>query len=311
MDSLEAPPDAPLTPEAVPEVIEIIRGDSKWLDPRTILEDILNGSNPPSESRRKWYNQITASADAWTSPQEFDAGFRDEQPADGEAIVMFGDGSKSDDNTALIGVRISDGLTFPIGVWIPETVKSGGREYPVPIRREMVDRRVSEAFETWNVYGFWFDPSDARDDETGERYWEPWCDQWAQRYGRKLFRLPAVKTGMHQHPVIWDMRNPSMLKLFTEATERALSDIVDGTLLHNCPQPSVGGLGVRMRQHVLNARRRPNKFGVSIGKEHRESRKKIDAAVCMIGARMMWLHYNGQTKKGRAPGDGSVTTWNW
>ena len=66
-----------------------------------------------------------------------------------------------------------------------------------------------------------------------------------------------------------------------------------------------------MRQHVLNARRRPNKFGVGIGKEHRESAKKIDAAVTMVGSRMMWLHLNGQTQKGRAPGDGSVTTWTW
>lgn len=321
MDSLEAPADAPLTPEAAPEVLEIIRGDSKWLDTRTIVEDIVNGSNPPSESRRKWYNQITAAADAWVSPQEFDAWYRDEQPAEREPIFVFGDGSKSDDHTALVGVRISDGLAFPVGIWIPEKVKTGGREVSVPIRREMVDHRVDEMFETWDVWGFWFDPSDARDDETGERYWEPYCDSWAQRYGNKLRRLPAVKSGMHQHSIIWDMRNPQNLKAFTEATERALTDLIgerdsEGAMIspsptplfHNCPPPSEAGTGVRMRQHVVNMRRRPNKFGVSVGKEHRESRKKIDAGVCMIGARMMWHYFNGQTQKGRAPGQGRVIT---
>jgi hypothetical protein len=314
-DSLEAPSDAPLTLEAAPEVLETVRGDSKWLDSPSIVQSIANGVNTPSESRRKWYNQITASADAWVSPQEFDPGFRDEQPAPGTAIVMFGDGSKSDDHTAVVGVRISDGLTFPVGIWVPEKVREGKREILLPIDRAKVDHEVRAALDTFDVYGFWWDPSDARDEETGERYWEPYCDAWARDYAMKLRRLPAVKTGMHQHLVTWDMRNPQHLKAFTEACERTCSDITDQLLMHNCPQPRGGdkgrGLGVRMRQHVLNARRRPNKFGVSIGKEHRESRKKIDAAVCMVGARMMWHYYTGQTPKGRKPGDGSVTTWSW
>jgi hypothetical protein len=38
---------------------------------------------------------------------------------------------------------------------------------------------------------------------------------------------------------------------------------------------------------VINARRRTNRWGITIGKEHRESAKKIDLAVCMIGARML------------------------
>ncbi|WAY18406.1 hypothetical protein OF855_24525 [Mycolicibacterium fortuitum] len=320
-DSLEAPADAPLTIEAAPEVLEVIRGDSTWLDVGSIIESILDTSNPPSESRRKWYNQITAAADAWVSPQEFDLWYRNEEPAEREPILVFGDGSKSDDHTALVGVRISDGLAFPIGIWVPDKVKVAGREVSLPIRRETVDHRVDEMFETWDVWGFWFDPSDARDDETGERYWEPYCDAWAKRYGNKLRRLPAVKSGMHQHPIVWDMRNPQNLKAFTEGCGRALGDIVgerdaEGKvigpsptpLFHNCPPPSSSGPGVRMRQHVVNMRRRPNKFGVAVGKEHRESRKKIDAGVCMIGARMMWHYFNSQTQKGRAPGSGRVVT---
>ncbi|MEX3644471.1 hypothetical protein [Mycolicibacterium porcinum] len=170
-DSLEAHPKAPLTEEAAPEVLESVRGDSHWLDIPSMVESILNGSNPPSESRRKWYNQITASADAWTTAQEFDACYRDENPEPGDSILIFGDGSKSDDNTAAFGVRISDGMAFPIGIWVPQKVKENGREINLPIDRAAVDHKIRQWLDDYDVWGLWFDPSDARDDETGERYW--------------------------------------------------------------------------------------------------------------------------------------------
>ena len=47
-DSLEAPPDAPLTKEAAPEVVRCIAGDAMWLDTRPngrILKSILNPEN--------------------------------------------------------------------------------------------------------------------------------------------------------------------------------------------------------------------------------------------------------------------------
>lgn len=308
-DSLEAHPEAPLTAEAAPEVLESVRGDSHWLDIPAMVESIVNGSNSPSESRRKWYNQITASADAWTTEQEFDPCWRDEMPEPGDAILMFGDGSKSDDNTAINGVRISDGLVFPIGIWIPRKVKEHGREINLPIDRALVDHVAREWLENYDVWGFWFDPSDARDDETGERYWEPYCDAWANDYSFKLRRLPAVKPGQVQnHHVIWDMRDVKHLKAFTAAAERTCSDLHDQLMFHNFPGPAHTGIGVLGRRHVLNMRRRPNKFGISVGKEHRESRHKIDSGVCFIGARMMWHYHNGREQKGRAPGTGRVVT---
>jgi hypothetical protein len=307
MDSLEAHPDAPLTADAAPEIIESVRGDSIWLDIPAIVESILNGSNTPSESRRKWYNQIVASADAWASPQEFDGCYRDESPAKGDAIFIFGDGSKSDDHTAAVGCRVSDGMVFPVGIWVPEQIKEGDRTISLPIDRAKVDHTIRWWLDNYDVYGLWWDPSDARDEETGERYWEPYCDAWAADHP-ELRRFPAVKTGIGQHAVIWDMRNPLHLKQFTENCGRTLQDIKDKSMFHNCPQPHVGGPGVRMRQHVINMRRRPNKFGVAVGKQHRESRLKVDAGVCMIGARMMWHQSNGQGQNRRAPGTGAVVT---
>lgn len=41
-----------------------------------------------------------------------------------------------------------------------------------------------------------------------------------------------------------------------------------------------------MRLHVHNARRRPNQFGVSLGKVNRSSSHLVDLAVSMVGARL-------------------------
>src|SRR5688572_30829501 len=120
-DSLEAPPDAPLTAEAAPSVVRSIAGDSIWLDTRPngrIVKSILNPANPPSESRRKWYNQIVAAEDALVSPQEWDAhADKSIHVATNERLFLFFDGSKSDDATALVGCRESDGHLIQLGCW--------------------------------------------------------------------------------------------------------------------------------------------------------------------------------------------------
>jgi hypothetical protein len=69
-DSLEAPPDAPLSADAAPSVVDAIRGDATWMSTKRIVASILNPANPASESRRKWYNQITAAEDARFDPND-------------------------------------------------------------------------------------------------------------------------------------------------------------------------------------------------------------------------------------------------
>jgi phage terminase large subunit-like protein len=76
------------------------------------------------------------------------------------------------------------------------------------------------------------------------------------------------------------MRSPQHQQEFTLAAMRFISDVETFSLTHD-------GHAV-LTQHVRNARRAPNKFGVSLQKEHRESARKIDLAVCAVGARMVW-----------------------
>lgn len=307
MDSLEAHPKAPMTLAAAPEVLESVRGDSSWLDIPSIVESIGDTSTPESESRRKWYNQIVSAADDWMDRQEWEACRGDLQDppvpplTDGERIVMFLDCSKSDDATALVGCRISDGHLVTLGVWArPPGERPKPGDPPWLVNRDAVDHKVREVRDTYQVLGFWVDPSGARDDETGERYWESYIKSWRILFGTQL-TLIAVKSGPYAHPIEWDMRNTEHTKLFVSEAERFISEVSARTLTHD-------GNGL-LKTHVCNAKRAPGRWGISLMKEHRESAKKIDAAVAAVGARMMYRQIIGVPSKSKyAPGRGRMIT---
>lgn len=252
-DSLEAGPTAPLTAEAAPLVVSAVRGDSWWMDPERLVSEVLDVRNPPSQSRRWWYNQIVATEDAWVSRQEWDAcAIPPEEAAleDGDAITLGFDGSEYDDWTALVGCRVSDGLLFTVGLWDPD---AHGGEIP----RAEVDAAVRAAFRRWDVVGFYADVHP----------WEAYIDAWDLEFGDGLAMRSTMRSAIG-----FDMRGRR--REITEATERLHAAIVERRVPH-IAEP-------RASQHVYNARRRPNAFGVAIGREHRESPRRIDWAVAAI-----------------------------
>lgn len=294
-DSLEAAPDAPLSLDAAPAVVRSVRGDSTWLDVDRIVQSIADPRNAPSQSRRFWYNQITAAEDAWADPNHVKASQVDDELQPGDEVVLFGDGSKSDDATGLIAVRVSDGLGQVLHVQQPKAGEI--------VSRDAVDRTVTEAFDAYRVVAFWFDPSHAKDDdaEGDSRFWWPLCDDWMARFGARL-KLWPVQSGPKRHAVAFDMATPAAQALFVPAVEQCLADFDAAT-----------GTEVRFRrsdwlvEHCVNARRNPNsKYGVTIRKEHRESARKIDLAVCLIGARMLRRMYQLSKKGNGVPGKGRV-----
>lgn len=301
-DSLEAPPEAPLTPEAAAAVITAVRGDATWLDAEgKLLRAIKNGMNAPSESRRKWYNQIVAEEDSWVSPQEIDP-LRDLDkvldPAD--EVVVFFDGSKSDDATAAVWCRVSDGHCGVVGMWQKpprgRLTEEQHRNWVVP--RSDVDATVSAFVDSHNVVGLFADPSHARDDETLELFWDSLLDQWHERWRAKL-RLFAREGTKNSHAVMFDMSDAANAQRFVDMVGIVTQEI---TTSANTGDPQFTWDGdVRLRTHMLNAKRMPTKWGLSIGKNHRESRKKIDLAVCLVGARMVRRLYllNRKQRGGR------------
>lgn len=302
-DSLEAPPEAKLTEPWIEPTLRAVRGDSAWLDIQRLKASILDVRNPPSRSQRFWYNRIAAAEDAWLARYEWDACRSDVlKLADGDEIVLFFDGSKSDDATGLCACRMSDGLVTALGVWQkpknwPSPNTPGFVPYRVP--RDEVHGAVENAFNRFKVIAFFADPGTGDDDSDGEMYWDSYIDLWGQTWGAKL-AIRAVLSGAKTHAVRWDMDEPRHQEMFTEAVKRTYTDVLQRTLIHD-------GHKV-LRTHIINARRRTNRWGITIGKEHRESARKIDLAVCAIGARMlrrMILNSPKRPKK-KATGKGRV-----
>lgn len=233
------------------------------LDLDGIIEnEFWNIEKDPEESRRYFFNQPTAARDAWvTKPQWGACADATQVVADGEKISMFFDGSTSDDATGLVGCVMETGHVFTLGCW-EKPQGPAGKDWRVD--RVDVDREVRAAFARYDVVAFLADVKD----------FESYVDTWATELGRKL--IVDATGGKYRHPVAWDMRGRN--KEFTEAVGRTLVDIKAGDLTHDG--------GAQLTRHVLNARRRPNEYGVSISKTGRESPHKIDLAVCMVGARM-------------------------
>lgn len=285
-DALEAPADTPISEipseredpagfaeglEKLREGILVARGDSTWLPVDDIIKSILSTKNSISESRRKFLNQVNASEDSWLSPQEWDriavidkdAGL---QPKD--KITLGFDGSKSNDWTALVACRVSDGRLFLIKVWDP--AKFGGE-----VPREDVDATVHSVFSRYEVVAFRADVKE----------FEAYVDQWGRLYKKKM-RVNASPN----NPVAFDMRGQQ--KRFALDCERLEDAVLEREVSHD-------GNPV-LRQHVLNAKRHPTSYdAIAIRKATKDSSKKIDAAVCAVlafGARQDYL----MSKKARS-----------
>lgn len=232
------------------------------IDLRGIIEgEFWNVEKDIEDSRRYFFNQPTAAVDAWATHPEWEANADDSLVLqEGDTVALFFDGSKSDDSTGLIACRMSDGACFVLDAW-ERPVGAAGEGWEVD--RPDVDRVVRQSIERYDVVAFFGDVKE----------FESYIDTWATDFGPDL--LIDATGGKHRHPIAFDMR--ARTQEFTAAAERALVDIRE----QEFPHPG----DPRLTRHALNARRAPNRYGVSISKKGRESSEKIDLIVCAIGAR--------------------------
>lgn len=262
-DAVIAPADTDMAdPESLRAALEHVYADCPWVDVTAIMERIWSPRARPDDSKRKYLNRPTAAQDSWVAPEEWEALPRAEAPAAGAEIVMFFDGSKSRDATALIGCEVESGDVFTIGVWEPDPSDDADT-----VDAADVDRAVIRAFARYDVLAFFGDV----------REWESFVlTEWPGRYKDELL-LWAVPTGKPPQAIAWDMRSHSAD--FAQAAEACHAEILGGEFKHDGDS--------RVARHVGNARRRPYRAWVSIGKESPDSPRKVDAAVCVIGARMV------------------------
>ena len=280
-DSIEADPNLDITvPDDLRKAIVQAYSDAAWADRERLNDEVLDPRLSVADAIRFYLNGLAAREDAWIDPRQYDALARPQEVAERERIAMFLDCSKSQDSTGLVGVRISDGYTFVIGFWQPQRGLRG-KTWLAP--REEVDATVRESMERYRVMWFGVDPSPAVDDDTEHLYWADVIDRWHRDFQRRLpiWATPGRQTG---NSVMFDMRLSQRgavdrNKQFTEMAELCAKWIDEDQKLIHDGNPA-------MRLHAHNARRRPNQWGVSLGKETRDSKKLVDLAVCLVGAQL-------------------------
>jgi hypothetical protein len=282
-DSREAPGDIDLSdPARVRLGLIAAYGDATWAPIDRLVGEVYDPGTTPEESRRFYLNQIVASADSWVAPHEWESNIKPDMPGlvfgdpqvnrgwkRGDTVALGFDGSLTDDSTALVATRIDDGAAFLLAVWEkPEGPAGNGWEVPKDKVRDIVDY----AFAALDVVAFFADMA----------FWETDTDLWRDAYSERLLVKATTR-----HSVQWDMRGHQLDT--TRGVETLHRAIVD----HEVPwrphdllnQPTVRGDEV-LKRHVLNGRRRLNRWGTYFGKESRESPKKVDALAALVLSRM-------------------------
>lgn len=241
-------------------------GDCDWADPVDIVDrHILDLKSPFTVSKRFYLNWPTVSEDAWCEPQEWNRWINLELILeDGADIALGFDGSRANDATALIACDIEYGNIYDLGIWETKALEGGGR-LPIPVSE--VDAAVARAFERWNPVAFFADV----------REWESFVKvSWPALYGSRL-KIMASPGTYDPQPIAWDMRVRT--GQFTAAAEMVNGEIRgDERVFYHDGSAALA-------RHVKNMRNRPNKFGMSVGKESPDSPNKIDGGVAMIIAR--------------------------
>ena len=292
-DSLEAPASASLAPETARFVLERVRGDATWLDIDDIIQSIMDTTISPARSRRMWYNQIVADEDALFSAENWDPMHVAEILQPNDKVVLGFDGSKNRDATALVAIRVSDRLIQPLGIWERPDGEEG-KNWSVP--RESVEAAVQAAFALFNVVGFYADVEQ----------WESHIANWSETYGEQL---EVRATG--SSAVGWDMRGS--LKRSTLANEALMDAIIQHRFKvaekakpMNATNDEVD-IAWTLRRHVMNTRRRENNYGVSFGKESKNSHRKVDGYAALLLAYQALLDWveRGKPTDDDEPGEGS------
>ncbi|CAN5641092.1 terminase [soil metagenome] len=271
-DARMAPPDTDMADvDSLRVALEWVYGDCDWKRPtpdgppdvRPLMERIWRKSAKPDDSKRKYLNWPTAALDAWTTPEMWARLATLQRPvADGDEVVLFFDGSKSRDATALVGCRLDDGYVFTVDVWEPNP-----HDPDDTVDVAMVDLAVLRTFARFKVVAFFADV----------REWESFVlSSWPQAYGVDLM-VQAAPNARPPQPIAWDMRGH--VYEFAKAAEACEAEIKDGAFAHDGDS--------RTARHIGNCRRRVYRDAFTVGKESKDSPLKIDAAVCVIGVRML------------------------
>jgi phage terminase large subunit-like protein len=240
-----------------------------WNPVEYLIERAYDPRRPVERTRRYRLNAITASANAWLKPEDWTArGIRARRgiaqrlklawefvrPWRGDVVTLGFDGSLTNDATALVACRVKDRYLFPLHIQERPDDKSGENW---EVDQAAVDAAVAAAHKRFKVVGFYADPP----------YWQDFVRSWDAEFGEGY----EVKAGP-KNAIAWytkrDVQMAAALELLSTA-------VASGTMAHDDDTQ----LGRVMTRHFKNARKWERRGGTVIGKEKKNSPKKIDSAI--------------------------------
>lgn len=229
-------------------------GDAmEWNDLNGLVDEFYDPRQHIIDSRRYFLNAETETSDAWIAAREWDPCANALAIlADGDMIALGFDGSVNEDATALVACRLDDGYLELLAC----DEKPPDARNTWQVDQEAIDAAVKAAFDRFNVVAFFADPA----------HWQDYVDAWTAEFADKLeVRASQV------HPIEWWTNRPSAM---VAALERFREAVAAKRLTHDG--------STTFRRHVLNARRRMTRSGITIAKEYPGSPKKIDIAMAAV-----------------------------
>lgn len=244
--------------EAFGEAIE-------WNDVQAILDEFYSLRANEVDSRRYFLNAETSSSDSWLTAQQWDAlAVPDKELRPRDVVTLGFDGSISDDSTALVACRVSDGHLELVDIW----EKPDGKGFDDwRVDEVAVDAAVVGAMRKFKVVGFFADPA----------HWQNHLNVWHAEFAEKMQVKATVR-----RPLEWWTNRPTAM---VSALERFMIAVKGKQISYTAADDRIGrdrDLTVTLRRHALNARRMPTRAGLQIRKEFPKSPRKIDAIMAAV-----------------------------
>lgn len=254
--------------EALELAIEEAYGEAlDWNSKQGIIDDLYDPRRTEEESRRYFLNALTEAHNAWVSPQLLarasEEGVPYKEIALKEKIALGFDGALTRDATALIGCRISDGALFKIKI---AERPDGPEAEGWVVDQVAFDAAVAKAFKDYKVVAFFADPP----------HWQDWIEKWERDFGDDL---AVASSGTSK--IKWWTKRDIQMALALERLYQAIA--LNQVKLDKDPV---------LIRHFLNARRWDRRGGTVIGKDTKNSVKKMDgamAATLAYEARALYL----------------------
>lgn len=238
-------------------IIESYGEAMEWNSVEAIIDDIYDPRSTVNDSRRYFLNALVEGSNAWLrldTLEKATKGLPDrwgDIVKDGEEITLGFDGSLTNDATALVACRVSDGLLFPLCI---QERPDGPEARDWHVNEKKFDAAVRLAFQRFTVVGFFADPP----------YWQDWLDKWERDFGEEL-RVASSAGSKIAFYTAHDTKMHFALQRLKIALDDGRAKIIPNR---------------QLVRHFQNAQKWTRSRNMEvIGKESQKSPRKIDAAI--------------------------------